>query len=58
MDQPPSATGTLRTFVTDDPQRFAVLASRFLEMEIDPPTLVNLSDVPEFPQHVSLRAAG
>jgi glutamate racemase len=32
--------GSLRTFVTDDARRFTALASRFLGMKIDPPTLV------------------
>jgi len=32
--------GELRTFVTDDPQRFKRLASRFLGVEIDLPVLV------------------
>jgi glutamate racemase len=53
---PPSA-GSLRTFVTDDPQRFALLASRFLEMEIVAPTLVNLTGTTEN-DPPALRAAG
>jgi glutamate racemase len=57
MGESPSATGTLRTFVTDDPERFAMLASRFLEMEIEPPTLVKPL-VPEPSAPVVLRAAG
>jgi glutamate racemase len=40
MDGQEPATGSLRTFVTDDPKRFVLLAARFLGMEIDPPTLV------------------
>jgi glutamate racemase len=43
-DGQPTAMGSLRTFVTDDPERFATLASRFLELEIDPPTLVQLEN--------------
>jgi glutamate racemase len=39
--------GSLRTFVTDDPQRFSSLAGRFLGMEIDAPTLVRPSQIPE-----------
>jgi len=58
MDESPSATGTLRTFVTDDPERFAMLASRFLEMEIERPTLVKPLDVPELSAPLVLRAAG
>jgi len=58
MGESPSATGTLRTFVTDDPERFAMLASRFLEMEIEPPTLVKPLDAPEPSAPVVLRAAG
>jgi len=58
MDESPSATGTLRTFVTDDPERFAMLASRFLEMEIERPTLVKPLDAPELSAPVVLRAAG
>jgi glutamate racemase len=57
-DDSPLATGTLRTFVTDDPERFAMLASRFLEMEIEPPTLVRPRDVPESPAPLVLRVAG
>ncbi|MGA2442931.1 MAG: glutamate racemase [Tepidisphaeraceae bacterium] len=57
MDESPSATGTLRTFVTDDPERFAMLASRFLEMEIERPTLVKPL-VPDVSAPVALRAAG
>ncbi len=41
---PPTTMGTLRSFVTDDPARFAVLASRFLEMELERPELVNLGE--------------
>jgi len=58
MDESPSASGTLRTFVTDDPERFAMLASRFLEMEIEPPTLVKPLEAPEPSAPVALRAAG
>jgi glutamate racemase len=46
-DDSPAAAGSLRTFVSDDPDRFATLAARFLEMEIDAPTLVRLSDSKE-----------
>jgi hypothetical protein len=47
----------LRTFVTDDPDRFAMLASRFLEMEIERPTLVKPL-MPDVSAPVVLRAAG
>jgi glutamate racemase len=40
----PQAIGRLRTFVTDDPDRFAFLAARFLGMEIARPTLVEPGD--------------
>ena len=53
-----SATGTLRTFVTDDPDRFAALAARFLEMEIEKPTLVKPNAQPDSPAPSILRAAG
>jgi len=35
-----SGSGSLRSFVTDDAWRFTTLASRFLGLKIDPPTLV------------------
>ena len=35
----------LRCFVTDDPARFAVLASRFLDTNVDHPTLVPLEEL-------------
>ena len=38
-------SGTLRCFVTDDPQRFRRLAPRFLGVEIDPPTWVSPDDL-------------
>jgi glutamate racemase len=40
LDTPVSTAGLLRTFVSDDPERFAALAARFLEMEIEAPSLV------------------
>ncbi|MGH7213436.1 MAG: glutamate racemase [Tepidisphaeraceae bacterium] len=38
---PGSTGGSLRCFVTDDPARFARLGSRFLGVEIEPPTWVS-----------------
>jgi glutamate racemase len=35
-----TGSGSLHSFVTDDAWRFTTLASRFLGMQIDPPTLV------------------
>jgi hypothetical protein len=49
------ASGSLRTFVTDDPDRFVLLAARFLGMEIERPTLVELSDPWKTPQRLPLR---
>lgn len=46
----PMSRGTLRTFVTDDPLRFRRLASRFLGVEIDPPTWVSPDDLYAAPQ--------
>jgi glutamate racemase len=40
-----SAGGTLRCFVTDDPDRFGRLASRFLNLPLDPPTWVSPDDL-------------
>jgi glutamate racemase len=51
-------TGRLRTFVTDDPDRFATLAARFLELEIERPTLVRPDEQPENASPPMLRAAG
>lgn len=42
---PRGQTGQLRCFVTDDSPRFATLGSRFLGMEIAPPTLVAPDDL-------------
>jgi glutamate racemase len=53
-----SVTGSLRTFVTDDPDRFALLASRFLGMEIERPILVEPMDAPETNTDPALRATG
>jgi glutamate racemase len=53
-----SAAGRLRTFVTDDPDRFAALAARFLEMEIEKPTLVKPNEQQESSMPFLLRAAG
>ena len=53
-----SATGRLRTFVTDDPDRFGALAARFLEMEIERPTLVKPNEEPDTSTQYILRAAG
>jgi glutamate racemase len=62
MDGPEPATGSLRTFVTDDPDRFAFLAARFLGMEIERPTLVEpgelAGDVPHESAEPPLRVAG
>lgn len=58
MDSPAAATGTLRTFVTDDPERFAAMAARFLEMEIEKPTLVKLDEETDSAPPPVLRAAG
>jgi glutamate racemase len=62
MDAQNSVTGSLRTFVTDDPERFAFLAARFLGMEIERPTLVEPDelggDLPEDPIAPPLRVAG
>jgi glutamate racemase len=52
------AVGSLRTFVTDDPERFASLAARFLGMDIESPTLVDLSDGPESDELAALRPTG
>jgi glutamate racemase len=54
---PPTTMGTLRSFVTDDPARFAALASRFLEMELERPELVQLGEAQEV-MPPALRAAG
>ena len=53
----PASVGSLQAFVTDDPGRFAALASRFLEMEIEPPRLVHLGDARDVTPP-ALRAAG
>jgi glutamate racemase len=37
----PVPSGSLRTFVTDEASRFTMLAARFLDMQIAPPTLVD-----------------
>jgi glutamate racemase len=58
MEGIPLAAGRLRTFVTDDPDRFAALAARFLEMEIEKPALVRPNEQPDFSIPVILRAAG
>ncbi|HEX4056431.1 MAG TPA: glutamate racemase [Tepidisphaeraceae bacterium] len=58
MDGQEPAAGSLRTFVTDDPNRFVLLAARFLGMEIDPPTLVEPRDLPETADRTPLRATG
>jgi glutamate racemase len=57
----PMSRGTLRTFVTDDPLRFRRLASRFLGVEIDPPTWVSPDDLyatqqPAGPERISVPA--
>jgi glutamate racemase len=52
------ATGTLRTFVTDDPERFASLATRFLALEIGRPKLVQPGEQPETQFLAPLRVAG
>jgi glutamate racemase len=43
----PAASGSLRTYVTDDPDRFAQLAARFLGMEIERPIFVDPMNAPE-----------
>jgi glutamate racemase len=58
VGEPSPRIGALRTYVTDDPERFATLASRFLAMEIEPPTLVRLASSRQTPPDVLLRAAG
>jgi glutamate racemase len=52
------AIGSLRTFVTDDPDRFALLASRFLGMEIERPILADLGELPDDAAEPPLRVAG
>jgi glutamate racemase len=37
--------GSFQSFVTDDPDRFATLAARFLRMKIQPPVLVESRDL-------------
>jgi glutamate racemase len=50
----------MQCFVTDDPERFASLGSRFLGVPIDPPTLVSIDRLTEalreFQQHVRARS--
>jgi glutamate racemase len=62
LDGQEPAAGSLRTFVTDDPERFALLASRFLGMEIERPTLVGPEelggDLPDDAAEPPLRVAG
>jgi glutamate racemase len=60
-DEPgPPVSGALRTFVTDDPLRFRKLASRFLGVEIDPPTWVSPDELyptrPAEPARISVPA--
>ncbi|MDP9172519.1 MAG: glutamate racemase [Planctomycetota bacterium] len=52
--------GTLRAFVTDDAARFTMLAARFLDMEISPPTLVDPHALYASParEAITLRATG
>ena len=45
MDSDPEQTGSLRCFVTDDPDRFARLAPRFLGFAIERPTWVAPEDL-------------
>jgi glutamate racemase len=52
------AIGSLRTFVTDDPDRFALLAARFLGMEIERPILADLGELPDDAAEPPLRVAG
>ena len=42
-----SAVGAFKAFVTDDPVRFASLASRFVGLKIAEPTCVALDDLTE-----------
>jgi glutamate racemase len=44
-DAPMSIVGALQCLVTDDPERFARLAPRFLGGEIEPPTLVSTDEL-------------
>ncbi len=50
--------GTLRCFVTDDSPRFGRMASRFLGMPIDPPTLVQPDALTAADAHPPIRSAG
>ena len=58
MDATAANESSLRTFVTDDPERFVLLAWRFLDMEIEKPTLVKPGEQPESSFPVMLRVAG
>jgi glutamate racemase len=59
VDFPAIGAGTLRAFVTDDPARFAAMASRFLQMQIEPPELVDPGRLYSAAQPpVTLQAAG
>ena len=55
-----AASGSLRTFVTDEASRFTMLAARFLNMQIEQPTLVDPHALYALPadQTVTLRATG
>ncbi|HEV7300426.1 MAG TPA: glutamate racemase [Tepidisphaeraceae bacterium] len=47
-----------KCFVTDDPDRFARLGSRFLGVQIEPPTLVSPDDLYATPGLAPVRVAG
>jgi glutamate racemase len=57
MEGQEPAMGLLRSFVTDDPDRFVTLAARFLGMEIERPALVELRDFPDTAIQPPLRAS-
>jgi glutamate racemase len=52
----PGGGGRFSSFVTDDPARFAMLASRFLRLRIDPPVLVEPRELYSAPPPLPLRA--
>lgn len=52
----PVGGGQFSSFVTDDPGRFAMLASRFLRQRIDPPVLVEPRELYAAPPPLPLRA--
>ena len=59
VDFPAMGTGTLRVYVTDDPPKFTMMASRFLQMQIDPPELVKTGELYSAASPpIALQAAG